>query len=64
MIDSKNFRVSDYIVECLANNGVKDVFLLPGGGCMHIVDSFALNNKINIMNLINFIGAQIYKITY
>lgn len=50
VIDSKNFRVSDYIVECLVNNGVKDVFLLPGGGCMHIVDSFALNNKINIIS--------------
>ena len=45
-----NYRVSDYIVDFLVANGIKDVFLLPGGGCMHLIDSFSLNKKINIIS--------------
>jgi len=40
-------KVSDYIVSFLEERGVKDVFLLSGGGVMHILDSLAQNNKIN-----------------
>jgi acetolactate synthase-1/2/3 large subunit len=32
-------KVSDYIVGCLARSGVTDIFMLPGGGAMHLVDS-------------------------
>jgi acetolactate synthase-1/2/3 large subunit len=32
-------KVSDYIVDCLARSGVTDIFMLPGGGAMHLVDS-------------------------
>lgn len=32
-------KVSDYIMNFLADEGVKDVFYLSGGGCMHLVDS-------------------------
>lgn len=32
-------KVSDYVAEFVAGLGVKHVFLLPGGGSMHLVDS-------------------------
>jgi acetolactate synthase-1/2/3 large subunit len=32
-------KLSDYVFNFVAKLGVKHVFLLPGGGCMHLVDS-------------------------
>ena len=32
-------KLSDYVMEFLAQKGIKHVFMLPGGGCMHLVDS-------------------------
>ncbi len=32
-------KLSDYVFKFLSGARVKDVFLLPGGGCMHLVDS-------------------------
>ena len=34
-----SYRVADYIAEFVADQGVKHVFLLPGGGAMHLVDA-------------------------
>ena len=39
-------KLSDYIVKFLEDNGVRDVFMLTGGGCMHLVDSFGKSKKI------------------
>ena len=39
-------KVSDYVFKFLAGSGVKDVFLLPGGGCMHLVDSLGQREDI------------------
>ncbi|MDD5599006.1 MAG: thiamine pyrophosphate-binding protein, partial [Victivallaceae bacterium] len=37
-------KVSDFIFEYLAETvKVRDVFMLPGGGCMHLVDSLGRN---------------------
>ncbi len=36
---STSFRVADYIAQFVADTGVKHVFLLPGGGAMHLVDA-------------------------
>jgi acetolactate synthase-1/2/3 large subunit len=33
-------KVSDYVSRYVARAGVKHVFILAGGGCMHLVDSF------------------------
>jgi acetolactate synthase-1/2/3 large subunit len=33
-------KVSDYLAQFLADRGVKHVFMLAGGGAMHLVDSF------------------------
>jgi len=32
-------KLSDYVFDFIAGQGVRHVFLLPGGGCMHLVDS-------------------------
>ena len=40
-------KVSDYIISFLEERNVKDVFLLAGGGIMHILDSLIQSNKIN-----------------
>ena len=32
-------KVSDYIFNFLKEHGARDVFMLPGGGAMHLVDS-------------------------
>lgn len=40
-------KLSDFVFEFVANRGVKHVFLLPGGGCMHLVDSLGRNNRLS-----------------
>lgn len=29
-------ELSDYLIKFLENNNIKDVFVLAGGGCMHL----------------------------
>ena len=40
-------KLSDYVLEFVSSLGVRDVFLLPGGGCMHLVDSLGRNDNLN-----------------
>jgi len=40
------YRVSDYIADFVADKGVRHVFLLPGGGAMHLVDAMGKNERI------------------
>ncbi|MBR0090688.1 MAG: thiamine pyrophosphate-binding protein [Lachnospiraceae bacterium] len=40
-------KVSDYIIYLLENRGIKDVFLLSGGGMMHLLDSVFKSKVIN-----------------
>lgn len=42
-------RVADYIFSRVAGLGVKDVFLLPGGGAMHLVDALGQNPDLNFI---------------
>jgi acetolactate synthase-1/2/3 large subunit len=42
-------RVADYIFSRIADLGVKDVFLLPGGGAMHLVDALGQNPDLNFI---------------
>lgn len=42
-------RVADYIFATIAQLGVKDVFLLPGGGAMHLVDALGQNKDLNFI---------------
>ncbi|QSX07149.1 thiamine pyrophosphate-binding protein [Sedimentibacter sp. zth1] len=41
-------KLSDYIMSYLENYGVKDVFLISGGGMMHLLDSVGKSN-INVI---------------
>lgn len=36
-------KLSDYVIEFVAGAGVKQIFMLTGGGCMHLVDSVGRN---------------------
>lgn len=39
-------KVSDYVISFIAKTGVKHIFMLTGGGCMHLVDSIGRNKDI------------------
>ena len=39
-------RLSDYVMAFIAAQGVDHVFLLPGGGCMHLVDALGRNKDL------------------
>ena len=58
-------KVSDYIFDFLVRNtGVDTVFMLPGGGCMHLVDSLGktqgLNYVCNLHEQASVIAAESY----
>jgi acetolactate synthase-1/2/3 large subunit len=42
-------KLSDYVMQYVANLGVKNVFMLPGGGCMHLVDSLGRNKDLKLV---------------
>ena len=46
-------NVSDYIIKSLSNQGVKEIFLLPGGGCMYLVDAIARSGDINSVPMLH-----------
>lgn len=39
-------RVADYIAELLAERGIKHVFMVTGGGAMHLNDAFGRNRSL------------------
>ncbi len=39
-------KLSDYVFSFIADQGVKHVFFLPGGGAMHLVDSLGRNERL------------------
>lgn len=43
---AQEMRVSDYIMQRLADEGVRDVFLLPGGGAMYLDDAIACEKRL------------------
>jgi acetolactate synthase-1/2/3 large subunit len=40
-------RVADWVVRRIADEGVRHVFLLPGGGAMHLNDAITLEPRVN-----------------
>jgi acetolactate synthase I/II/III large subunit len=46
---SETYRVADYIADFIETIGVKNVFLLPGGGAMHLVDAVGKNGNIEVV---------------
>ena len=45
-MDGHTVKLSDFVVEFIARQGVQHVFMLPGGGAMHLNDSLGRNKKI------------------
>jgi len=41
-----SIKVSDYIAEKLAENGIRHVFMVTGGGAMHLNDSLGKHKKL------------------
>jgi len=46
---SEIYRVADYIADFIEKIRVKNVFLLPGGGAMHLVDAVGKNRQIEVV---------------
>lgn len=46
-------RLSDFIISRVHAHGVDDVFFLPGGGCMHLVDALARNQDVRGIPLLH-----------
>lgn len=42
-------KLSDYVFKVIAETGVKHVFMLPGGGCMHLCDSLGSNQDLTFV---------------
>ena len=42
-------KLSDYVFQVVAQTGVKHVFMLPGGGCMHLCDSLGRNQDLTFV---------------
>ena len=43
----RRIRVADFIADFIVEKGVKDFFLLPGGGAMHLVDALGNHKELN-----------------
>lgn len=52
-------KLSDYVIGFVAEKNVKHIFLLPGGGCMHLVDSVGRENRIKYVACLHEQGASI-----
>lgn len=42
-------KVSDYVIKCLEQTGAEHMFMLPGGGAMHLNDSLGKSKKIQFV---------------
>jgi acetolactate synthase-1/2/3 large subunit len=46
-------KLSDYIFDFTSKKGIKDVFAISGGGCMHLIDSIGKNEELNYISAHN-----------
>lgn len=52
-------KVSDYVIEFLADHDVKHMFFLPGGGCMHLAESLGSSSRVMGVSLLHEQAAAI-----
>jgi acetolactate synthase I/II/III large subunit len=45
--EGRSVKLSDYVASFIVQQGVKQVFLLPGGGCMHLIDSIGKESRLH-----------------
>ena len=57
-------RVSDYLAKTLYDNGVEDVFLVTGGGCMFLTDGLACHKKIRTVPCLHEQAASMAAVSY
>lgn len=57
-------KVSDYVWDYISKLGVKHVFMFPGGGAMHLVDSLGRNEKMEYITLLHEQACAIAAETY
>jgi acetolactate synthase I/II/III large subunit len=57
-------KVSDFVIEFIADQGVRHVFMLPGGGAMHLNDSLGRSERVeficNLHEQASCIAAEAY----
>lgn len=46
-------KLSNYVIKWLEELSIKQVFMLPGGGCMHLVDSLGLSGSIQCVPMLH-----------
>lgn len=46
-------KLSDYVMKFVSDIGVKHIFMLPGGGCMHLVDSAGRNDRLQFVGCLH-----------
>jgi len=51
--------VADYVMDRLVEVGVRHVFLIPGGGCMHLVDALGRHPQLEPVAMLHEQGASI-----
>ncbi len=47
------YTVSDFVIDSLANQSVKHFYMLPGGGCMYLVDALARRDNLKVFTLLH-----------
>ena len=43
-------KLSDYVIEFIADAGVRHIFMVPGGGAMHLNDSLGRSGRIEYIS--------------
>ena len=54
-----HYRVADYIADFFYSKGVRNVYSLPGGGAMHLIDAFTKHLGLNHVSFFHEQGASI-----
>ncbi len=57
-------KLSDYVFKFISKLGIKHVFLLPGGGCMHLVDSLGRCSSLEYVSCLHEQAAAIAAESY
>lgn len=57
-------KLSDYVLKFLEDKNITNMFFVPGGGCMHLVDSLARSETIQGINFLHEQGATIAAESY
>jgi len=55
----KNISVSDYLISKLGETGLRHIFILPGGGCMYLIDALTRQESIKAIPLLHEQGVGI-----